>query len=315
MTEILPDPYLYLHDPEEYLSSVRSKFPSIQIDPKVSLGLGIMEFKKPKRMRKELDKEPTRFGACWFGGQPFENGREWPRSSDGTLLTHIAQVDLGYESMNVGDPGFIPTGLPNEGIIQFFHDTQNMGEPEDVEDLLNPPWAIRYFVPENDEVETFAFMEPSGDAILSIPLMPLDIDGFMNLKDQFSVDFRSEEEAHLYADFVELTEFEIYNRLLRFEAQLPDHRPEHPDFIPDERISRMSGWSACEIREEYNGQLATLLPLTDASDEHVLLFEINPRTFPTPGWFHERPVQVWIRRTDLDARNFDHVWCLIRTDA
>lgn len=103
MTEVLPDPYLYLHDPEEYLSSVRSKFPSIQIEPKVSLGLGVMEFKKPKRMRKELDKEPTRFGASWFGGQPFENGREWPRSSDGTLLTHIAQVDLGYESMNVGD--------------------------------------------------------------------------------------------------------------------------------------------------------------------------------------------------------------------
>ena len=44
MTEELPDPYLYLHDPEEYLSSIRPKFPSVQIEPKVSLGLGVMEF-------------------------------------------------------------------------------------------------------------------------------------------------------------------------------------------------------------------------------------------------------------------------------
>lgn len=315
MAEELPDPYLYLHEPEDYLASVQKKFASVQIEPRVSLGLGPMEFKSPEEMHEELEEEPTRFGASWFGGQPFDNGRSWPTDSEGTPLTHIAQVDLGYESMNVGDPRFIPTGLPNEGIIQFFHDTQNMGEPEDVVDSLNPPWAIRYFVPESDEVETFTLMEPPQGSTPSIPLIPLDIDGFMNLKDQFSVDFASEEESDLYAAFVELTEFEIYNRLLRYEAQLPEHRPEHPEFIPDERISRMSGWSACEIREEYNGQLAELLPLHDELDEHVLLFEINPRTFPTPGWFHERPLQVWIRRVDLDARNFDHVWCLIRTDA
>lgn len=315
MTEELPDPYLFLHEPNDYLRSVQKKFPDVLIEPKVSLGLGAMEFKNPKKMRKELEREPTRFGASWFGGRPFANGRPWPTGRGGTSLTHIAQVDLGYESMNVGDPGFVPTGLPNEGIIQFFHDTQNMGEPEDVEDPTNPPWAIRYFVPENDEVETFEFMEPVEGSARSVPLTPLDIDGFMNVKDQFSVDFASDAESDLYAEFVELTEFEIYNRLLRFEARLPEHRPEHPEFIPEERISRMSGWSACEIRDEYNGHLTDLLPLKDKSDEHVLLFEINPRTFPTPGWFHERPVQVWIRRTDLEARNFDQVWCFIRTDA
>lgn len=297
------------------MQSLQKKFPNLEISPKVSLGLGAMEFSQPKKMRKELEMEPTRFGGSWFGGHPFSDGHPWPTGSDGSALTHIVQVDFSYEAANVGDPGFIPTGLPTEGIIQFFHDTQNMGDPEDVEDSSRPPWAIRYFIPESDELDTFKLMESPVDSTQPIPMIPLDIDGFMNLKDQFSVDFNSDYDSELYAQFVELTEFEIYNRLLRFEAKLPERRPEHPDFIPEERISRMSGWSACEIREEYNGRLPEVLPLKDPIDEYVLLFEINPRTFPTPGWFHERPVQVWIRRSDLDVRNFENVWCMIRTDS
>lgn len=311
----LPDPYLYLYGPAEYMASLRSNYPLLEIEPKVSLGLGAMEFKKPKKMRKELDANPTRFGASWFGGRPFANGRPWPVGPDGTALTHVAQVDLGYEAMNVGDPGFVPTGLPMDGIIQFFHDTHTLGDPEDIDEIAHLPWAVRYFIPASDEIDTFELLAPPVCETREIPLLPLDIDGFLNVRDEFSIDCDSDEASDLYAQFVELTEFEIYNRLLRFEAKLPERRPEHPDFVPEERISRMSGWSACEIREEYNGRLPEVLPLKDPSDEHVLLFEINPRTFHTPGWFHERPVQAWIRRSDLNLRNFDDLWCMIRTDA
>lgn len=315
MNKDFPDPYTFLLDPDEYMQELRALIPNCDPEPRVALGLGAMEFKNPKIMRQELDVEPTRFGGSWFGGRPFATGKPWPVGPDGIPLTHIAQVDLGYESVNVGDHGFIPTGLPLEGIIQLFHDTETMGDPEDVGDPASPPWAVRYFVPPSDELDTFEILELPEDVRAPVPLIPLDIDGFMTVKDQFSFKFKNDDERDRYADLVELTEFEIYDRLLRFEAPKPEHRPGHPGFIPEERISRMSGWSPREIREEYEGRLPEVLPLRDENDGYVLLFEINPRTFDTPGWFHERPLQVWIRKTDLEARCFENAWCMIRTDS
>ena len=315
MSEELPDPYTYLYDPKDYLKAIQRYFPSIQITPRVSLGLGPMEFEHPKKMRKELSKEPTRFGGSWLGGVPFVTGEPWPTNRQGKPLTHIAQVDLGYEAMNVGDPGFLKSGLPGEGIIQLFHDTESMGDPEDYDDAEVSAWAVRYFLPDTDDLEELELEVPPVGVAGSIPMIPLDIDAFMNVKDQFSIDFGSTREADVYGELVELTEFEIYNRLLRYEAKLPERRPEDPEFIPAERISRMSGFSACEIRAEYDGQLPQVLPLVNKTDSHVLLFEINPRTFETPGWFHERPLQVWIRKSDLEVRNFSRVWCMIRTDS
>lgn len=312
---VVPDPYTFLWDPESYMRELRELLPGIDPEPKVALGLGAMEFQQPKKMRKELDEEPTRFGASWFGGRPFAAGEPWPIGPDGVPLTHIVQVDLGYEAVNVGDHGFVPTGLPAEGIIQLFHDSENMGDPEDVEDPASPPWAVRYFIPGSDEIDTFEFLDTPAEVRVPIPPVPLDIDGFMTVKDQFSIKFASEREHDRYSELFELAEFEIYNRLLRFEAPRLEHRPGDPEFHVRERISRMSGWSPGEVREEYEGILLQVLPLANESDGYVLLFEINPRTFETPGWFHERPLQVWIRKSDFDGRRFENVWCLIRTDS
>ncbi|WP_181149808.1 DUF1963 domain-containing protein [Arthrobacter sp. MYb227] len=313
--QTFPDPYTYLWAPDAYARDLREPLPGVDPEPKVALGLGAMEFKQPKKMRRELDDEPTRFGASWFGGRPFATGQSWPVGPDGIPLTHIVQVDLGYEAVNVGDHGFEPTGLPPEGIIQLFHDTENMGDPEDVEDLASPPWAVRYFIPASDEIDTFEILDTPAGVRDPIPLIPLDIDGFMTVKDQFSIKFTNERVHDRYSELFELAEFEIYDRLLRFEAPRLEHRPGDPGFHAEERISRMSGWSPGEIREEYEGILPEVLPLADTSDGYVLLFEFNPRTFDTPGWFHEPPLQVWILKSDLDARRFENVRCLIWTDS
>ena len=135
------------------------------------------------------------------------------------------------------------------------------------------------------------------------------------MKDQFSFNFTNDCVRDRCSELFELAEFEIYNRLLRFEGPRPEHRPGDPEYHAEERISRMSGWSPGEVREEYEGILPEVLPLANESDGYVLLFEINPRTFGAPGWFHERLLQVWIRKSDFDGRRFENVWCLIRTDS
>lgn len=80
-------------------------------------------------------------------------------------------------------------------------------------------------------------------------------------------------------------------------------------------VSRLGGYGAAENNDELTAVLNQQLPLS-AADHHVLLVDINPLAVggEFADWFHARHLEVWIRRSDLEAKRFDDVWCVIRTD-
>ncbi|WP_309066693.1 DUF1963 domain-containing protein [Microbacterium sp.] len=57
--------------------------------------------------------------------------------------------------------------------------------------------------------------------------------------------------------------------------------------------------------------LAEVLPLTPGG-EYVLLLDLESWTH-LEGWFGDAGhLEVWIRRSDLAARDFGRAWCLMR---
>lgn len=250
----------------------------------------------------------------------------WPRNRSGQPLTHVLQVDLSYEPYNLRKALFNLTGLPDGGILQLFHDLETYGNAEDAG---SGAWHLRWLAKdaEEDDQDEFVlqlapqdmpdpgeegYWEPMPLALLNTAVVatiptPLDV-----LEQLPPAEHDRYERVH---EWLEVRTRHL-NVLEPNQDVIDESTPWDDDFDPADPPSRLGGFGYVEENPDMRRQLEAGLPVADG-DHHVLLIELHPAQLGAPlDWFHGlRPLQVWIRASDLAAKKFDQVWCLIRTDA
>ncbi|MFP7761622.1 DUF1963 domain-containing protein [Marisediminicola sp. LYQ85] len=228
---------------------------------------------------------------------------EWPRNANGTRLAHVATLSLtavndALEAAQEGQPGGKP-GLPATGVLQIFHDlTETYGwEPADcdargwvVRWLENPDFAHLTDSPDDVDLPTAACQAYAVVGCHSIPS---------------SMEFA--DESFDVFDAVERAGEEINRAWTRQRTGDPDAA-----VVP---VTHLFGHSQSGVDGDVSAVLSAALPLTAAGDEHRLIVDIESWT-TLDAWFGDaKPLEVWMRQSDLEARAFDQAWCLIRTDA
>ncbi len=227
-------------------------------------------------------------------------------------------VALDEEADNVVD--LARAGLPETGILQIFHDLTTCGEPSDG-DLH--AWQVRWLADPDGELRESATSAPwpqdlpEEDRVAAVPInadiaptipSPLDVSSLSDGELERYVRLRA------YLDGWPTTR-NIAGRSLRpTDPDEPQGDPWAPGYVPAQPLSHLGGVGYVETNPDHVEVLNAALPVT-GDDAHVLLADINPRQFTDADWFHGgRHLEVWIRRSDLDAECFGLVWCFIRTD-
>ncbi|MFC5730986.1 MULTISPECIES: DUF1963 domain-containing protein [Nocardioides] len=305
-----PFPRAVLH-PDEYRSHPEVAFDADRMPVGVALGLPVAED------LVETGSDPLDFARSWFCGRPAVpgdvSGWEWPTRSDGAPLTHVVQVDLASEVLNQGEDHFALTGLPGDGVIQLFHDLETFGW-DTTDDTT--AWHVAWHpIPAGEEVDLEV---AEGGPLDAVPAFPINPQLLATVPSPLDLTDASDEEWTRFERARQWLEQSAYEMNLMAD----DHRgrltPWDDDYEPLPPISRMGGFGHAETNKELLDVLDQQLPLT-GDDDHVLLFDVNPlaitETDALINWFHgRRHLEVWMRRSDLDSRRFDHVWCVIRTD-
>lgn len=242
------------------------------------------------------------FGDEWFGGPAAAPLSKWPRNVNGKPLAHILTLSLDNLDAVLDDEsrshwGTIEEGLPKYGYLEVFHDLETYGNPEDAE---SAGWLVRW-LPEPDHfnvVEPPDDLETPSDACASfygspsymIP-SPLDID------DEGSENrFEKTEEVQ-----------DAFRSAWAGSREVGDPGEPNP-------VSHVYGYSQAGFKIAESEYLHEVLPLKDAKDQWRLILDIESWTV-LDGWFGDAsPLEVWMRQSDLDSRNFRAAWCIVRTD-
>lgn len=317
-----PDPMSALLEPDAFREHPLVEFTAAQMP--IMAGLTFAQAEIPSAADDDLPPWWT-----WFGGNPLvrrDADLAWPRNRDGLPLMHVLQVDLEAERLNLREELFARTGLPSGGIFQLFHDLETYGNAEDRD---ADAWKVRWIERNhrNDEQEDFVFQsapQQTSSAAEEVTCEPMErvllntaivatIPPLLDVVSRLSA-----AEGDRYERVHEWLEMgtEQLNLLGPEQGVEEDSTPWDEDFEPQPAPSRMGGFGIVEHNPDTRRELETALPIADG-DGHVLLAELNPAQFDTPvDWLHGlRPLQLWIRESDLAVKRFDDVWCQIRTDA
>lgn len=281
---------------------------------RVALGLPVAEYLIGS------SSDPLSGGRSWFGGRPAvpETARDWehPSRSDGRHLDHIVQVDLATEAGNQGGDTLDAIGLPGDGVIQVFHDVETFGwEASDDHTAWRVVW---HPTPPAADVELIIPAEDGGHSAAT-PTYPINAQAMATAPSPVGFETSDDAEWQRYENAVLSLEQSAYEMNMMASTPRGDQTPWDPDYTPPPPVSRMGGYGHAETNQELVDLLNDTLPLRAEQDGHYLLFDINPRAITDSdeliNWFHGgRHLEVWIRKSDLDARVFEHVWCVIRTD-
>lgn len=305
-----PSPLVALADPERFRSHPVLSFTPDQMPIRPALVLPVASFVSDE----EFDADGDMW--TWFGGVPVAlNGFVWPEKPDGPPLTHVLQVDFETESAN--HPEYARTGLPDRGVLQIFHDLLTYGEANDSE---RSGWRVTFHNVDDEARDRARLAVQPAGVYQPIPRTPINADVVATVRSALDADL-TDAQFEAYQRVVERLDWFPYTRnMLGSDPRLakrPDGsliRPDEDGFVPVEPMSRMGGFGHCNSNPDYAKVLDQMLPLT-AGDEHLLLADISPGQFTDADWFHgSRHLEVWMRRSDFDARRFDDVWCMIRTD-
>lgn len=314
-----PDRIDALFEPQKFRAHPEVGFDAATMPIRAALTLSAASSQKVGGFTEE--EEPP--WGTWFGGRPLvpvAGGDPWPLGPDGRPLAHVVQVDLAEELLNQREAVFALTGLPSSGVFQLFHDLESFGHATDPEEPRGA-WKVRWFeVEEDEDLESLVLQEPPDELpddrrCPPVPLNTAVVATIPPLLDQLTE--MAEPDRERYERIYDwLEEAPHAHDPLVQECNKNPHTPWDEDFEPSESVSRMGGYGFVEINPDYVAELHAGLPL-EQGDSHVLLMELNPAQVDAPvDWFHgRRPLQVWIRASDLEARRFDEVWCQIRTDA
>ncbi|WP_188539634.1 DUF1963 domain-containing protein [Kocuria dechangensis] len=237
----------------------------------------------------------------WLGGPAAAPLSSWPRRNDGKPLSHVLTVDLADLDAVLDAQGkavwpHLREGLPTHGVLEVFHDLQTSGYGTG--DRRRRGWLVRWVSapqrtglvqPPADLEEPTAVCQP----VIPLPgfTLPPAADAAGGPVDRFEVAAALEEQ------------------LLRSWMLLRTGSTAGPA-VP---ISHVYGHSQ---RGEINARalLERLLPLTVPGDQHRLILEVEGVT-ALDGWFGDSGhMEVWMRDSDLAARDFEASWCLVRND-
>lgn len=246
----------------------------------------------------------------WLAGPAAgDHGSAWPESAAGVPLVHVAAIDLAATADNFGrfETIFTELDLPKTGVLQLFHDLETSGNEPD--GRCAHAWQVQWIehasglLKRSDPLRDL-YREPVAFApipavsippIVAVDLPDGDAERYTAILDYIEDDLRSP---------VNTGTFEDDNRPSRWEGA---HVPEDP-------TSRIGGFGQSAWNDEFETILTETLPLASADDSYFLLFNIAGVRH-LEGWFGDAGhLQVWIRRSDLRARQFQQVWCLIRTE-
>ena len=179
------------------------------------------------------------------------------------------------------------------GSLEVFHDLTTWGfEPGDAE--LNG-WLVRWVDdPTSQElVEGGEPPEPVCQQVMALP-------GFSLRSWEDVAAVAPGTDAERYLDAYE--QWQLDWLVQRFQRA-----PQHP--VPTSHV----GGHPSHAKAVADEILALGLPLAE-DDEHLLVVEIESWT-SLAGWFGDAgSLEVWMRRSDLEAGAFDRAWCLVRTD-
>ena len=301
---VLPDLGQGLSDPRGFRSHPLVNFTAEEMPIRPCLALVDVKGSIKKR---DLFDEDYAYSCSWFAGSPVvEEDQEWPAAEDGFPYVHVVQADLGFMRGDFGGAEriFDDLGIPDSGVLQVFHDLETYGWDADEE----PGWCVRW-------VE-------NPTKLLDPP--PMDRDGYRKPRLIEASTAISIPPVEVFAG--EGESWERYHQVaMRVEDQLrsplsqgkfkEDKRPTawESDHVPEFPTSRIGGFGYHPLTDEIEEVLLKALPLSSAKDEYFLLFDVAGVRH-LDGWFGDcGHLQVWIRSSDLKKRNFDDVWCIIRT--
>ncbi|ROQ41553.1 uncharacterized protein DUF1963 [Frondihabitans sp. PhB188] len=243
-------------------------------------------------------------GLSWLGGPALGlAAEEWPRRPDGIPLAHVATVNLWAVDQCLGVetqadwPNAIG-GLPDHGVLQVFHDlTQTHGT--DADDRDSGGWKVQW-IPDPD----FTVLA-NGPADLELPS---DACQAFHLFATWSIPAESAAARESTKAFTaNQRALQAYQWMWSWQrTMIRGSRP-----LP---ITHLYGHSQAGDLEAVEAILPACLPLTEPGDRYRLVLDIESWT-ALEGWFGDAcPLEVWMRQSELDARDFDSAWCIVRAD-
>ncbi|WP_277212256.1 DUF1963 domain-containing protein [Isoptericola croceus] len=252
--------------------------------------------------REELDELwTTGANLSWLGGPAVGPLQTWPRNADGAPLAHVATIslaDVDGASQTPDKAGWPDRrqGLPVSGVLDVFHDLQVYGW--EAGDDASGGWLV-HWIPEPDRS---ALIEAPDelDTPTHVCQPGLFLPGFSVIS---SLDVVPHGD-----DSFETTE-KVTEQIQR--AWLLQQTGSATDVpVP---VTHVYGHSQNGVGPALE-VLQQALPLREDKDTYRLVLDLESWTH-LAGWFGDAaPLEIWMRQSDLDTRDFDAAWCITRTD-
>lgn len=288
-------------DPDAFRAHPEVRFSANELPIAPAFGIAVNSFAQDLAGTGASTEQLHAFTRSWSGGLASTDGSGlmWPLRNDGAPLELVAQLDLPNDYDDVA-------ALPDVCLLQVFHDLESLG---DLVDRGMDAWHVRLLEPtdeDDDGFEEFGLLEaPDG----FVPATPLAL----------TVELIHTVPAEPAAPLTDVDDLERYDRVFEVVEQASKVRmcafngDEDGDGVPP--TPRVLGYSGYETNHDYLDIISEALPLHAPEDRHVLLVEITPDAISRDDeWFGGRPLQVWIRASDLAERRFTEVWAIVRTD-
>lgn len=233
----------------------------------------------------------------WLGG-PAVPTSQWPRRPDDRPLAHVVTLHLADVAGALDAQGKavwpgLREGLPDAGVLEVFHDLETYGyEPDDGE---AGGWLVRW----HPDPDTSGLTAPPDDDVAPTRAcqVVLALPGWtLPFADRLGGPHGEEAAALSEA---------LDRAWLHQRTGSADGYP-----IPFSHVyghGHSGSATALDV-------LASARPLRSPDDEHRLVLDLESWS-TLQDWFGDAsPLEVWMRQSDLDARDFSAAWCMIRTD-
>ncbi len=238
-------------------------------------------------LAEDADTVPVR---SRLGGKPdLPVGAPWPKGRNGPL-SFLGQIDLSQ----VG--GCCGSGLPADGLILFFYDA------------LGQPWGF-----EPGDASSFVALYSHGDTTRATPPGDLAADArfeeqtlahaqglglpVLDSTDGGAFQLESDEEAEAY--------LELYDELYG--------EPGTPGGVPGTWLLGYPYQLQDDMQEQCAEMAKAAWGIESEPAEWRLLLQLASEPAANMSWGDDGFLYYWIRESDLAARDFSHVWCILQT--
>jgi uncharacterized protein YwqG len=239
-------------------------------------------------------------GISKLGGMPdLPDALVWPLMAD-VPLASVAQFDL-----SAVQPFDVDKLLPSSGMLYFFFDANQQVYGSDPADKAG--WKVIYSTADKstlkrrsfpDQLPAEARFTPCAVTFsneVTLPQRPNLLDKTLDWNDS---------ERHTYSDF--MTAFpsqedrnQIHHRLLG-----------HSDDLQDDMHLQVQLVSH-GFTDDQSPQAAAIAP---GANDWILLFQLDSDSNAHMQWGSTGLLYYWITRQDLQAKNFDAVWCVLQSE-